>query len=113
MLNLKDFASQLVAQSPVMEGREKGDTKTLLNINTTVNDFDFLKGDNGDYVVFTVNEDSKHFFFGGSVLTGHMKDLESAGYKESIQKEGLPIKLEEKKSKQGRIYTNVVFYPAE
>lgn len=109
--SLKERASQLTAQLELMEGRTKGETDQLLNINVTVTDFGFLSGDNGDYVVFTIKEDPSKFFFGGGVLTSHIQELDKEGYKQAIQSEGLPIRLEKKKSKANRLYTNVIFYP--
>jgi hypothetical protein len=110
--SLLQFAQEMTAQLELMEGREKGNADQLLNIHTTIIDYDFLTGDDGDYVVFIVKEDKDHFYFGGGVVTDHMQKFDAAGYKEEIQQNGLPVTFEKKKSKKsGRTYTNAVFFP--
>ena len=110
--SLKDRAKEFSVQLPFMEGREKGDPKELLGQVTTIVDYGFLKGDDGrDYVVFITKERSKAFFFGGTVLTDQMQQLEAEGYHGDIILEGLPMLMTEKRSKNNRTYVNVEFYP--
>lgn len=109
--NLRDRAKEFSVQLPFMDGRDKADAKDLAGQVTTIADYGFLKGDNGDYVVFIVKEHSKKFFFGGQVLTDQLQQLEAEGYHEEIVAEGLPMLLTEKKSKNNRTYVNVEFYP--
>ena len=109
--SLKDRAKEFSVQLPFMDGREKADVKELIGTVNTISDYGFLTGDNGDYVVFIVNERSKQFFFGGAVLTDQLQQLEAEGYHEEIVMEGLPMLLTEKKSKNNRTYMNVEFYP--
>ena len=110
--SLKDRAKEFSVQLPFMEGREKGDAKELVGQVSTIADYGFLKGDDGrEYVVFIVRERSKAFYFGGTVLTDQMQQLEAEGYHEEIVEEGLPVLLTEKKSKNNRSYVNVEFYP--
>lgn len=116
--SLKERAKEFSVQLPFMEGREKGDIKELVAQYTTITEYGFLKGkaedgsaEERDYVVFIVNEDKKHFFFGGTVLTDQLQQLEAEGYHDDIVMEGLPMLLTEKKSKNKRTYINVEFYP--
>ena len=110
--SLKDRAKDFSVQLPFMEGREKGDVKELIGQVSTIVDYGFLTGDEQkDYVVFIVAERSKHFFFGGTVLTDQMQQLEAEGYRDDIISEGLPMLMTEKKSKNKRSYVNVEFYP--
>jgi len=112
--SLKQKAQELSApQLPIMEGRDKGDTDDLIGVVVTLRDFGFMSGDNGDYVVFIVDEEPKEFFFGGKVLTDDMQKMESDGYHQMIVDEGLPMVLTKKKSKNKQTYTNVLFYPEE
>lgn len=109
---LKDRAKEFSVQLPFMEGREKGEAKELVGQVTTIVDYGFLTGEEGkDYVVFIVKEHSKKFYFGGTVLTDQMQQLEAEGYHDDIIAEGLPMLMTEKKSKNKRTYTNVEFYP--
>lgn len=111
MKSLRDRAKEFSVQLPFMDGREKGDAKELVGQITTISDYGFLSGDNGDYVVFITKEHSQKFYFGGGVLTDQMQQLEAEGYHDAIVSEGLPMLLTEKKSKNNRTYVNVEFYP--
>lgn len=111
-MNLKERAKQFEISLPLMEGREKGELDRIVNAPMTIVDYGFLKDDKQkEYVAFVVKEDPQHFFFGGQVLTDNMKQLDTEGYGEQIKKEGLPVLLGKKKSKEGRTYTTVEFYP--
>lgn len=112
--SLRDRAKEFSTQLPLMTDRTKGDAAELLGHIVTVQDFGFLAGDNGhDYVAFIVDAEPKKFYFGGTVLTDQMHKLDDEGYGEEIRAEGLPMLLTERKSKNGRTYTNVEFYPGE
>lgn len=109
---LRDRAKEFSVQLPFMDGREKGDAKELVGQVSTIADYGFLKGDDGrEYVVFIVKERSKTFYFGGTVLTDQMQQLEAEGYHDDIIAEGLPMLMTEKQSKNKRSYINVEFYP--
>lgn len=110
--SLKDRAKEFSVSLPFMEGREKGDASELIGTVNTIDNYGFLPDDKGQpYVVFTVKERSKKFYFGGEVLTDRMTQLEAEGYREEIEAEGLPVLMTTKKSKNGRNYTNIEFYP--
>lgn len=94
-----------------MEGRSKGDVKSLNDIIITVKDYAFLTGDDGEYLVFIIEGDEGHFYFGASVMTDNFKEF-TAEDKAELQKEGLPVRLSEKKNKKGnRTYQACEFYP--
>ena len=113
--SLKERAKAFDVQLPFMEGRDKGETKELLGQVSTIADYGFIPNDAGEaYVAFVVKERSDKFYFGGSVLTARMQELESEGYHDAIIAEGLPMLLTEEKSKKSnRTYTNVKFYPED
>lgn len=111
--SLKDRAKEFAVQLPLMEGRTKGETKELIGQICTITDYGFMTGDTGEaYVAFTVAERPGKFYFGGTVLTDRMSQLEADGYHDEIVLEGLPVLMTEKKNRDGkRTYTNVEFYP--
>lgn len=110
--SLKERAKEFSVQLPFMEGREKGDGRDLIGTVNTIENYGFLKGeDDRNYVVFTVRERKDKFYFGGTVLTDQMEQLEADGYRDEIEAEGLPMLMTEKKSKNKRTYTAVEFYP--
>lgn len=110
--SLRERAKEFDARLPLMDGREKGSTDMLLGQISTINDYGFLPNDDGEiYVVFTVKERSGLFFFGGTVLTDRMTQLDQEGYSTAIREEGLPILMTKATSKNKRSYTNVTFFP--
>lgn len=111
--DLKNQAEKMTAQTELMEGRDKGEMSSMLNLPLVITDFDFLEGDNGQYAVIVFKDESKHFFFGGGVISDHLAKLEEDGFKEVIQQEGLPVRFESKKSKNNRWYTDAILFPEE
>lgn len=109
--SLRDRAKEFTAQLPLMQGRTKGEAAELIGQVVTIRDYGFLNGDTGEYAVFTVDEEPQQFFFGGSVLTEQLQEMEKDGYHAEIQADGLPMALVTRKSKKGRDYTGVIFYP--
>lgn len=107
---LKQFAETLVKTCPLMEGREKGNLGDITGVQVHITDYDFLEGDDGNYAVFIIEENSELFFFGSSVLTEYLVNLDENGYKETIQAEGLPVTLTKKKSKNKREYYAVELF---
>ena len=97
-----------------MEGMEKGDTVSILDEIVTVNNYGFLEGAEGKFVVFTTLENDTEFYFGSSVVTQSfikLDDMLNEEEKKVILSNGLPIKLSERKSKSKRTYVKVDFYP--
>lgn len=111
--SLRERAREFSVQLPLMEGRDKGETSELMGQISTITDFGFLPNEAGEpYTVFTVKERPAKFYFGGSVLTARLTELEVEGYHDAITEEGLPVLLTEAKSKKtNRNYVNVEFYP--
>jgi len=112
--SLKERAKEFDILLPFMEGREKGETKDLLGTVNTICEYGFLPNENGEaYAAFIVKERPYKFYFGGTVITDRLLKLEEEGYHEAIVTEGLPVLMNEKKSKNKRTFTNVVFFPEE
>ena len=113
MKSLRERAKEFDARLPFLDGREKGDTNEIMGQIITIDEYGFLPNDAGEhYVCFTTRERSNKFYFGGTVLTARMIELDQDGYREAIQSEGLPVLLTLAKAKKGgRTYTNVTFFP--
>lgn len=110
--SLKERAKEFSVRLPFMDGREKGKTEELLGQVSTITDYGFLNDEHGEaYAVFIVKERPKTFYFGGTVLTDQLAQLEADGYHADIVAEGLPMLMATRKSKNGRGYTAVEFYP--
>lgn len=114
MKSLRERAKEFDVRLPFMEGREKGETKELLGTVNTITEYGFLPNENGEmYACFIVKERSDKFYFGGTVITDRLTQLETEGFHEAINAEGLPVLMTEKKSKNNRTFTNVVFFPED
>ena len=112
MKNLRERAKEFDVRLPFMEGREKGETKELLGTVNTINEYGFLPNEHGEpYAVFVVAERPKKFYFGGTVITDRLFTLDAEGYGDAIRTEGLPVLMNEKRSKNNRTFTNVEFFP--
>lgn len=113
MKSLRERAKEFDARLPFMDGREKGDTAEIMGQIITLDEYGFLPNEAGEnYVCFTTRERSNKFYFGGTVLTARMIELDQDGYGPAIRAEGLPLLLTQTKAKKGgRTYTNVTFYP--
>lgn len=111
--SLKERAKEFDVQLPFMEGRDKGETKELLGQVSTITEYGFLPNESGEpYACFIVKERPNKFYFGGSVLTARLADLDAEGYHEAVVEEGLPVLMVEAKAKKSnRTYTDVKFYP--
>lgn len=111
MKTLKEFCKGLNSQLEIMNERSKGVIDEIIDKPVTIIDYDFMSGDDGDFVVFVCKEIPEVFYFGSKVLTDGLKKAQEQGYEEEIKREGLPIKLGKAKSKKGREYTSVKYYP--
>lgn len=111
--SLRERAREFSVQLPLMENREKGETNELIATVCTITDYGFLPNEAGEpYAVFIVKEIPDKFYFGGSVLTARLTELEADGYHDVINEEGLPVLMTNAKSKKSnRAYVNVEFYP--
>ena len=105
---LKEFTLYGV---PFMDGAEKGAMSELFDREVTIEDYGFLPDGNGEvFVVLAFVEEPKKFFFGGKVLSDNLAQLDAEGYGEEIRKNGIRLKLTQRKSKKGgRTYTAVEY----
>lgn len=93
-----------------MEGRDKG--LIVLNQTVIINNFAFIKGDDGPYVVFTLKDNDDEFFFGSSVVTKKFQEVEKMFDEEELSVllgMGIPVRFEERTSKRNRKYINMLF----
>lgn len=92
---------------PLMEGKEKGEINDFNRIYT-INDFDFMKGNNGDFAVFTIKETQDYFFFGATVLTDKLKTLQQTFTSDELAmllQHGITVKFGKNRGKSGFTYT--------
>lgn len=110
--SLRERAKEFDVRLPFMEGREKGETKELLGTVNTIVDYGFIPNETGEvYACFIVKERANKFYFGGTVITDRLQQMDLEGYHDDIVAEGLPVLMTEKKSRNNRTFTNVEFFP--
>ena len=118
-LNLQqliDEVTQITASGlPFMEGKEKLEVKgNILDKILTVDDYGFLEGEEGEYVVIALKEYPEHFIYGASVVTEAFKTLDeklNEGEISLLLEKGLTFKLIEIISKNKRKYIKIIFFP--
>jgi len=111
-MSLKDKTKSFKKEGiKFMEGRTKGESSSLFDRIVNVIDYDFIKGDDGEYLVYIIKEDVTSFYFGGEVLTKNFKEFSNEEKKE-LQEFGLPIRLHNQKGKKHN-YTFVEYYPED
>lgn len=115
-MNFRESAKRRTSGSPVLEGRTKIDTDTLIARypdEITITDFDFLSGESENYVVCTFAEDPNAYFNGGRILTdifaGFVEDFEGdlAKTQEAFREQGLKVRLYHGRTKKGNKVTLV------
>lgn len=115
-MNFRESAKRRTSGSPVLEGRTKIDTDSLIARypnEITITDFDFLSGENEPYVVCTFAEDPGAYFNGGRILTeifagfvdGYDGDL--AKTQAEFREQGLKVRLYHGRTKKGNKVTLV------
>lgn len=72
-----------------------------------IEDVDFLRGDTGDYAVFTVDIYPENFVFGNSVVTDVLKQIKEDD--KLYELDNVHVVFEEKTSKKGRKYICIDF----
>lgn len=92
-----------------MDGREKADVGVLTVSGEPVHidNHAYLKNDEGEYAVFTVEEMPGFFFFGNSIITEVLKTVDEDGMEELLPKVG--ARFLSKRSKKNRDYTAIEF----
>ena len=119
MMNIENLIKQAqevtTSGLPLMDGRESLEVSgAILNNTLTVDDYGYLEGDDGQYVVIALKEYPKHFIYGGSVVTDAFKKLEGKVGTDGMAtliEHGLTFKLNEMTSKNKRRYIRISFFP--
>lgn len=90
-----------------MDGRERKDLSILYGAKIHIVDFAFLQGEDGEYPVFIIKEDSSNFYFGNGILLEMLKQVEADGMKNALAQE--TIVFDRATSKKNRAYTKFDF----
>ena len=92
---------------PFMDNRDKGDLRDILGETVHIEDFGFIRNDEGDYGVIAVKEKPEVFYFCNQVITDMLHQVENDDMKDELVKQGIEFSLAE--SKKGREYFRFEF----
>lgn len=93
---------------PFMDNRDKGDLRDILGKTVHIEDFGFIKSEEGgDYGVIAIQEDKEKFFFVNSVITDMLHQVDSDGMRDELPKQCIVFSMAE--SKKGREYFKFEF----
>jgi len=117
-MSLKDKAKKANSSKGItfMDGRELGQLPR--GIIQTIKDFGFIKSKKSDHMaVIELAEYPEHFFFGGSIVSDKLNELEATLEPDDVKEMhevGIPVIFTVHKSKtSGNEYVNCEFYPTE
>lgn len=116
MSKFSNSAKSVTTLSPLMNGRSKVDTKSLINKypeGVTLIGFDLMHNGNDTYPLFIIKEEPA-FFFGGSVLMNVVNewlsmydgDIDQCSHDLEMDG-GVKVKLTEGRTKKGNNIINV------
>lgn len=107
MTNEQYFKSLKNEGIPFMETRTKGDVRDLIDTVVHIIDFGFIRGDNGEYVVFITKENDKEFYCGGKAVTELLKQIKTDNMGEALKDQAVTVT--ELTSKNKRKYITLMF----
>lgn len=106
MANVEYF-KQFQSGLPFMEGREKAALHMLYGREVHIVDYGFMKNDEGEYSCFVVAEEPGFFYFGNSIITKMLEQVDKDGMREDLAV--MRIVFKQQKSAKGRDYTAFEF----
>lgn len=103
-----DYFKKFKKSIDFMEGCERADLADLCTGEKYhIEEFAFLSGENGEYAVFTVKENENIFYFGNSVVSDVLKQVEMDNMSEELRSVG--VVFEKVVSKKKREYIAIRF----
>lgn len=103
-----DYFKKFKKSIDFMDGRERADLADLCTGEKYhIEEFAFLSGENGEYVVFTVKENENIFYFGNTVVSDVLKQVEMDNMSEELRSVG--VVFEKVISKKKREYIAIRF----
>lgn len=110
MNKLRELARETTSLSPIMDGREKASTDEIIKGASkgkiTIREIDMVSTGKSEYPVMLYEEEPEKFYCGGIVLKKIVQSwIDYCGsiekVNEMLAKEGVAVKLEEARTKDG------------
>ena len=92
---------------PFMDNRDKGDLRDILGETVHIEDFGFIRNDEGDYGVIAIKEYPEVFYFCNQVISEMLHQVQDDNMKDELPKQVVQFALV--KSKNGREYFKFEF----
>lgn len=103
-----DYFKKFKKSIDFMDGRDRAELADLCTGEKYhIEDFAFLNGENGEYAVFTLKENKNLFYFGNSVVSDVLKQVEMDNMVEELRSVG--VVFEKVVSKKKRAYIAIRF----
>lgn len=96
---------------PFMDGRDKGESADIVGKWLHIDDFGFIKGDNGEFAVVSFAEDAEHFYFMNSIITEMLQKVNADSMRKYLGSQA--IRFDMKTSAKGRDYMTYEFADAD
>lgn len=78
---------------PFMEGREKGNLRELVNRPLHIVDYGFIEGKDGRFAVIAFKEDADRFYFGNSIVTEMLEEVDADGMRDELTEQAIQFDL--------------------
>ena len=78
---------------PFLEGREKGNLRDLVNKPLHIVDYGFIEGKDGKFAVIAFKEDADRFYFGNSIVTEMLEEVDVDGMREELAQQAIQFDL--------------------
>lgn len=92
---------------PFMEGRDKAVLADVVGNPVHIEDFGFIRGEDGDYACLALKEYPTVFFFGNAYITAMLKKVDNDNMRGALREQNVVFEL--KTSKRGREYMSFKF----
>lgn len=103
-----DYFKKFKKSIDFMDGRDRAELADLCTGEKYhIEEFAFLNGENGEYAVFIVKENENLFYFGNSVVSDVLKQVETDNMVEELRNVG--VVFEKVVSKKKRAYIAIRF----
>lgn len=117
MKTLKELAKEQNGTKETFIGRTGEKIDSILGKVVTLRDYEHRskKKDNNyeHFVAFIVDEDTEHYYNGGTKMKDFISKVEEENMVEDLQREGVPILMKKTKTSNGNTFTDITFYPPE
>ena len=78
---------------PFMEGREKGNLRDMVGKPLHIVDYGFIEGKDGKFAVIAFIEDVAHFYFGNSIVTEMLEEVEADGMRDELAHQTIQFEM--------------------